>query len=54
MRLGDLVELIIKIITLGQGKRIAHHIATKWFGYESCKCDERKEKLNKFKINRNG
>ena len=35
IKLGNLIELIIKIITLGQGKRIASYIAKK-VGYESC------------------
>tara|TARA_R100000900_G_scaffold136219_1_gene114099 strand:- start:753 stop:932 length:180 start_codon:yes stop_codon:yes gene_type:complete len=51
IKLGDLIELIIKIITLGQGKRIATYIAKK-FGYESCNCENRKEALNKLKIKR--
>ena len=48
--LGDLIEKIIRIITLGYGKKIAKKIA-KAFGYEDCGCDERQEKLNKYKIN---
>ena len=51
MKLGDFTELLIKIITLGQGKRIANYIAKK-LGYESCNCDNRKEALNKIKIKR--
>jgi len=51
MKLGNFVELIIKIITLGQGKRIATFIANK-FGYESCNCDKRKKALNNLKIKR--
>ena len=51
IKLGNLIELIIKIITLGQGKRIASYIAKK-FGYESCNCENRKEALNKLKIKR--
>ena len=45
MRLGDLTEKIISIITLGQGKKIATYIA-KLRGKEDCGCDRRKEKLN--------
>ena len=48
--LGDLIEKIIRIITLGYGKKIAKKIA-KAFGYKDCGCDERQEKLNKYKIN---
>ena len=33
IKLGDLIEFIIKIITLGQGKKIATYIANK-MGYE--------------------
>tara|TARA_R100000231_G_C5232548_1_gene137143 strand:+ start:266 stop:424 length:159 start_codon:yes stop_codon:yes gene_type:complete len=51
MKLGNIIEKIINIITLGQGKRIATWIAKK-LGYESCNCDKRKESLNKIKIKR--
>jgi len=46
MRLGDFVEKLINVITLGQGKRIATHIA-KLRGKEDCGCERRKNKLNK-------
>ena len=46
MRLGDFVEKLISIITLGQGKRIATYIA-KFRGKEDCGCERRKNKLNK-------
>lgn len=46
MRLGDFVEKLISIITLGQGKRIATYIA-KLRGKEDCGCERRKNKLNK-------
>jgi hypothetical protein len=45
MGIGDIVELIIKILTLGQGKRIATAIA-RLFGYEDCGCDRRRIWLN--------
>ena len=45
MRLGDKLEYIINIITLGKGKDIAQWIATK-LGYEDCGCDNRKNWLN--------
>ena len=51
MKLGNIIEFIIKIITLGQGKRIATWIANK-MGYEKCDCDKRKQSLNKIKIKR--
>jgi hypothetical protein len=50
MKLGDLVEKIINIITFGKGKTIATYIANK-LGYDDCGCDDRKRKLNEFKIN---
>lgn len=53
MKLGDLTERIIKIITFGQGKRIAKFVA-KLFGYDDCGCDKRQEKMNKYKITKNG
>ena len=45
MRLGDKLEYIINIITLGKGKDIAQWIANK-LGYEDCGCDNRKNWLN--------
>ena len=41
-----MLEGLISVITLGNGKEIASWIATK-LGYESCGCEERKEYLNK-------
>ena len=46
IKLGDIVEAIITIITLGNGKEIASWIATK-LGYETCGCEERRIYLNK-------
>jgi hypothetical protein len=51
MKLGDLLEKIISIITIGQGKRIAKYIAKK-LGKEDCGCNERRDSLNKIKIKR--
>lgn len=45
MRLGDLTEKIISIITFGQGKRFAMWVA-KLRGKEDCGCDRRKKYLN--------
>lgn len=45
MKLGDLIEKIISILTLGQGKKLATYIA-KLRGKEDCGCNRRKEKLN--------
>lgn len=53
MKLGDFTEKVISIITLGQGKRIATFIA-KLFGYKSCGCEERQEKLNKYIFTKDG
>ena len=51
--LGDIVEKIINIITLGYGKRIATWVA-KLFGYKDCGCDKRKEKLNRYIFTKDG
>lgn len=45
MKLGNLAEKIISILTLGQGKRLAMYIA-KLRGKEDCGCYKRKEILN--------
>ena len=45
MRLGDIVETIISIVTMGQGKKISTYIA-KMFGYKDCGCDRRRIYLN--------
>lgn len=45
MRLGDFLEKLIYIVTLGQGKKIAMYIA-KLRGKEDCGCERRKQKLN--------
>lgn len=45
MKLGDLLEKLISIITFNQGKKIAMRVA-KLFGYEDCGCERRKDKLN--------
>lgn len=45
MKLGDFLEKLISVITLGQGKKIATYIA-KLRGKEDCGCERRKEELN--------
>tara|TARA_R100000081_G_C4725025_1_gene120200 strand:+ start:420 stop:626 length:207 start_codon:yes stop_codon:yes gene_type:complete len=45
MKLGDKLEYIINIITLGKGKDIAEWIAHK-LGFEDCGCNKRKNWLN--------
>jgi len=47
MKLGDIVEKIIRFITFGQGKKIATKIAH-LRGKEDCGCDRRQKKLNEF------
>jgi len=51
MKLGDITEKLITILTLGQGKKIANYIAKK-LGYKSCNCEKRKKALNNIKIKR--
>ena len=50
MRLGDHLENLISIITLGQGKKIATYIA-KLRGKEDCGCNRKKDYLNNLKFN---
>jgi hypothetical protein len=50
MRLGDYLESLISILTLGQGKKIATYIA-KLRGKEDCGCDRKKDYLNNLKFN---
>tara|TARA_R100000742_G_C4278642_1_gene101729 strand:+ start:207 stop:458 length:252 start_codon:yes stop_codon:yes gene_type:complete len=53
MKIGDLTEKIIRIITFGYGKRIAKFIS-RLLGYKDCGCDKRKEKLNKYIFTKDG
>ena len=45
MKLGNLLEKLISVITLGQGKKITNYIS-KLRGKEDCGCERRKEELN--------
>ncbi len=45
VKLGNIVEGLIEVITLGRGKDIAQWIAHK-LGYADCGCDKRKAYLN--------
>ena len=45
MQIGNIVEKLIAIISLGYGHRIAQYVAKK-LGYSSCGCETRKEWLN--------
>jgi hypothetical protein len=46
IKLGNMVEGAIELVTFGRGKDIATWIAHK-LGFKSCGCDERKAFLNK-------
>ena len=46
IKLGNIVDGLINVITLGRGKDLAGWIATK-LGYASCGCEERRIWLNK-------
>ena len=45
IKLGNILETIIAIVTLGYGLRIAKFVA-KTLGYEDCGCETRKQWLN--------
>jgi len=45
LKLGNIIEKIIAVITLGYGHSIATWIAHK-LGYKTCGCETRKEWLN--------
>lgn len=45
LKLGNIIEKIIAVITLGYGHSIATWIANK-LGYKTCGCETRKEWLN--------
>ena len=47
IKLGDYIEALIHVITLGYGKRISSWIAVDLLGYKSCGCEERRIWLNK-------
>jgi hypothetical protein len=46
IKLGDYLEVLIEIFTLGYGEHIALWIA-KSLGYDKCFCCERKQWLNR-------
>jgi hypothetical protein len=46
IKLGNMVEGAIELVTFGRGKDMATWIAHK-LGFKSCGCDERKAFLNK-------
>lgn len=45
MKVGNIVEKIINILSLGQGHKIAQYIAIK-LGFPDCGCEKRKDWLN--------
>ena len=47
IKIGDWVEALIHVVTLGFGSKLSEWIAIDLLGYESCGCCERKEWLNK-------
>ena len=47
IKIGDWVEALIHVITLGYGSRLSEWIAIDVLGYQSCGCCERREWLNK-------
>jgi len=47
IKIGDYVEALIHVVTLGFGGSIATYIAVDILGYESCGCCERKQWLNR-------
>jgi hypothetical protein len=47
IKLGDWVEALIHVITLGFGKKISTWIAVDLMGYSSCGCCERRQFLNR-------
>lgn len=47
IKLGDYLEALIHVITLGFGKRLSEWIAIDLLGKENCGCCERKEWLNR-------
>jgi hypothetical protein len=47
IKLGDYIEALIHVITLGYGQRLSEWIAIDVLGYDSCGCCERKQWLNR-------
>ena len=50
LRIGDRLEFIFKWTGI---KWLVNKIVVDWLGYESCGCEERRDALNNFKIDRN-
>lgn len=47
IKLGDWLEFLIEIFTLGYGEQIALYVAKKFFNSDKCFCCERKQWLNR-------
>jgi hypothetical protein len=47
IQLGTYLEILISIITIGNGERLALFIAKRFFNSDSCGCCERKQWLNR-------
>lgn len=47
IKLGDMIEGLINVITLGNGKDIAGWVAWNIFGKTDCGCESRRIWLNK-------
>ena len=47
IRIGDYIEALIHVLTLGYGKRLSTYIAVDLMGFQSCGCCERREWLNR-------
>jgi hypothetical protein len=53
IKIGDYVEALIHVVTLGFGKSISSWIAVDLLGYKSCGCEERRIWLNKLTCKEN-
>jgi len=47
IRLGDYLEALIHVLTLGFGKSLSTYVAVNLLGFKSCGCCSRKEWLNR-------
>jgi hypothetical protein len=47
IKIGDYVEALIHVITLGFGKSLSTYVAVHLLGFKSCGCCERREWLNR-------
>ena len=47
IKIGDYVEALIHVLTLGFGHRIATFISVTLLGFSSCGCCERRQWLNR-------